>query len=254
MSLVIVGDVTDAVAVAAATNVFGGWTKTASAARATATPPAPKPTTIYLRDIPGTATYLYVGNLGPRRTAPDAFAAEMLGAITSTRFFTTLREKRSFMYSGRVDIVWKPAPRASEFFGSTTVAAPNADSALVEWIALLRGLRGSAPVSQSELTSAINARIGSLWTKTDGPDSVATRMAEALRDNLAPDFLGMYASRVSRLTTSDIAAAAAKYIDADHLVIVVTGDRKVIEPTLRAANIAPLVVVDANGKPIGDQP
>jgi len=36
-------------------------------------------------------------------------------------------------------------------------------------------------------------------------------------------------------------------------VIVVTGDRKVIEPALRAANIAPVVIVDANGRPVGDQ-
>lgn len=253
MSLVIVGDVTDASAVATATKIFGSWTKSASASRPAAGPPSAKPTAIYLRDIPGTATYLYVGNLGPRRDALDAFAAEMLGAITSARFFTTLREKRSLMYSGRIDMVWKPAPRPAEFFGSTSVAAPKADSALVEWIGLLRGLRGSAPVSQSELTSAVNARIGPLWTKTDGPDSVATRMAEALRENLAPDFLGEYASRVSRVTTSDIAAAAAKYIDVDHLVVVVTGDRRVLEPELRAANIAPIVVVDANGRPIADR-
>jgi zinc protease len=253
MSLVIVGDVTDASAVAAATKIFGGWTKPASATRPAANPPAPRPTTIYLRDIPGAATYLSAGNLGPRRDAPDAFAAEMLGTITSTRFFTTLREKRSFMYSGRIEIVWKPAPRTSEFFGSTTVAAPKTDSALVEWIGLLRGLRGSAPVSQTELTNAINARTGPLWTKTDGPDSVATRMAEALRENLAPNFLGQYAAGVTKVTVADIAAAAAKYIDVDHLVIVVTGDRKVIEPALRAANIAPIVVVDANGKPIGDR-
>jgi len=253
MSLVIVGDVTDARAVATATKIFGSWTKSAAATRAATNPPAPKPTTIYLRDIPGNATYLYAGNLGPRRGAPDAFAAEVLGAITSTRFITTLREKRSFMYSGRIEIVWKPAPRVSEFFGSTSVASAKTDSALVEWIGLLRGLRGTSPVSSKELTAAINSRIGPLLTKTDGPDSVATRMAEALRDNLAPDFLGQYAAGVSKVTTSDIAAAATKYIDVDHLVIVVTGDRKVIEPTLRAANIAPIVVVDANGRPIGDR-
>jgi zinc protease len=252
MSLVIVGDVTDASALATATRIFGAWKKSASATRPVANPPAARPTTIYLHDIPGTATYLYAGNMGPRRNAPDAFAAEVLGAITSTRFITTLREKRSFMYSGRIDVVWKPAPRASEFFGATTVAAPKTDSALVEWIGLLRGLHGSEPVSERELRSAINSRIGPLWTKTDGPDSIATRMAEALRDNLPPDFLGRYSAGVASVTSADVATAAAKYIDVDHLVIVVTGDRKVIEPALRAAKIAPVVVVDANGKPIGD--
>lgn len=250
MSLVIVGDVSDANAVATATRIFGQWTKASAATRPIANPPAPKPTTIYLRDVPGNATYMYVGNLGPRRTSSDVFAADMLGAITSTRFVRTLREKRSFMYAGRTDIFWKPAPRAAEFFGSTTVAALKTDSALVEWIGMLRGLRGSAPVGEAELRSAINARIGPLWTKTDGPDSVATRMTEALRDNLPPDFLTQYAAGITRLSPADIAAAAAKYIEVDHLVIVVTGDRSRIEPALRAANIAPVVVVDANGRPL----
>jgi zinc protease len=249
MSLVVVGDVTDAGALATATRVFGKWTKAASASRPAARPPSPRPTTIYLLDIPGAPTYIYAGNLGPRRTASDAFAADMLGAITSTRFVQALREKRSLMYAGQVGIFWKPAPRASEFFGSTTVAAPKADTALVEWIGMLRGLRGSEPVTQAELTRAINARVGPLWTKTDGPDSVATRMAEALRDNLPPDFLGQYAAGISEVTTADIAAAAAKYIDVDHLVIVVTGDRKALEPALRAANIAPIVLVDRDGRP-----
>jgi zinc protease len=253
MSLVIVGDVTDASAVATATKIFGAWTKTASATRPAANPPAPRPTTIYLRDIPGAPTYLYAGNLGARRDAPDAFAADILQSITSNRFFAALREKRAFMYSGAVSLFWKPAPRPGEFFGSTTVAAPKADSALVEWVGVLRGLRGSAPVSDLELKNAISARTGPLWTKTDGPDSVATRMAESLRDNLPPDFLGRYAAGIARLTPADIAAAASKYIDVDHLVIVVTGDRKVLEPALRAANIAPIVVVDANGKPITEQ-
>jgi zinc protease len=252
MSLVIVGDVTDAAALATATRILGKWTKTASATRPAATPPAPRATTIYLYDVPGAPTYLYAGNLGPQRSAPDAYAADMLRAIASTRFLRALREKRGFVYSGAVDIFWKPAPRASEFFGFTTLAAPKTDSALVEWIGMLRGLRGSSPVSAAELSSAVNARVGSFWTKTDGPDSVATRMAESLRDDLPPDYLGQYAAAVTRLAPADIASAASKYIDVDHLVIVVTGDRKALEPALRAANIAPVVLVDVNGKPIGE--
>ena len=253
MSLVIVGDVTDATALAAATKVFGKWSKTASATRVAANPPAPRPTTIYLYDTPGAPTYMYAGNLGPRRADPDAFAAEMLGVITSRRFMQTLRDKHAFIYSGVVAVNWKPAPRAAEFFGSTTMAAPKADSVLVEWVGLLRGLRGSAPVSEAELRTTISARTGPLWTKTDGPDSVAARMTEALRENLPPTFLETYAAKIAKVTPADIAAAASKYIDMDHLVIVVTGDRKVLEPALRATNIAPVVLVDANGKPIGDQ-
>ena len=40
---------------------------------------------------------MYVGNAGPTREAPDAFAAEMMGTVAANRFLQTLREKRSFM-------------------------------------------------------------------------------------------------------------------------------------------------------------
>jgi hypothetical protein len=55
---------------------------------------------------------------------------------------------------------------------------------------------------------------------------------------------------MASVTAPDVASAASKYVDLDHLIIVVTGERAVIEPALRAANIAPVLIVDANGKPI----
>jgi zinc protease len=71
-----------------------------------------------------------------------------------------------------------------------------------------------------------------------------------VRDGLRLDYFDQYATRMTSVTATDVAAAASKYVDLEHLIIVVTGDRATIEPALRAANIAPVVVVDANGKPI----
>jgi predicted Zn-dependent peptidase len=71
-----------------------------------------------------------------------------------------------------------------------------------------------------------------------------------VRDHLPLDNLDQYATRMASVAATDVAAAVSKYIDHEHLIIVVTGDRATIEPALRAAKIAPVVVVDANGKPI----
>ena len=38
--------------------------------------------------------------------------------------------------------------------------------------------------------------------------------------------------------------------DADNLAIVIVGDRKSIEPTLKATNIGNVVVVDMTGRPV----
>jgi zinc protease len=250
-TIIVTGDVTLAAAQAAVKRAFGTWARSGEAPR----PPsrvvgAPARTTIYLLDVPGAVSYLYVGNAGPERNAPDAFAAEMMSTIAANRFTQTLREKRSFIYSGSTGILWRPVPRASEFVGSTNVQPTKVDSALTEWLSMLKGLRGASLASAAELENARRARLGPLLARTDGPDSVATRLAEIVRDRLPADFLERYARGVTAVTPQDVAAAASKYIDADHLIIVVSGDRKTLEPVLRAMNVAPVVVVDGNGKPI----
>jgi zinc protease len=252
-TIIIVGDETDASALAGVKRVFGDWTSDAKVSLAAFPPaPAPKPTTIYLYDIPSAQTgNIYIGNGGgPSRSAPDAYAAEVAGTITANRFLATLRERRSLIYSGGLAIVWRPDPRRSEFLGQTNVAPAKVDTAIVEWVGMLRALRTTSPPSPEEIENAKRARVGPLWIKTDGPDSVATRIVEAVRDNLAPNFLESYGAGLTHATEPQIVAALQKYIDIDHLVIVVTGDRRRIEPALRAANIAPIVIVDATGKPI----
>jgi predicted Zn-dependent peptidase len=173
-----------------------------------------------------------------------------MGTVLRDRFVLRLREKRGFMYSGATGIVWHPKPHAAEFVGSTNVAAAKADSALGEWLDILRGVRTTNPVTAAELENARLARTGYLWTGSDGADSVATRLAELARDGLPPSFLNAFASGIGAITPADVSAAAARYIDTDHLAIVVSGDRKVLEPALRSANIAPIVIVDRDGRPI----
>jgi len=50
------------------------------------------------------------------------------------------------------------------------------------------------------------------------------------------------------MPVSDVVAAARRVIDPDRLIVVVTGDRRILEPALRAANLGPIVVVDADGR------
>lgn len=251
-TIVVVGDVSDAAATAAVTRAFGGWTRGPKSNR-TATArsrPSARPTTIYLHDVPGTQAYVYVGGLGPARTSPDFYAVETMGVISGTRMQQTLRDRRSIMYSGNSGVIWRRAPQPSPLVGSTAVNAAKVDSALVEWLSLLRGLQGDQPVMPQELDATRRSRVGALPARIDGPDSLAARITEMVRDGVSFDFYDQYANRMASVTASDVASAASKYVDLDHLIIVVTGERDAIEPALRAANIAPVLIVDANGKPI----
>lgn len=249
-SIVIAGDVQGTEAVRQVRRAFASWLRGGSVAvPREAVAVIARPTTIYLYDTTGPQSYVYVGAAGPARSSPDSYAADAMGAIALVRFQQALRDRRSFMYSGATGFTWRRASRPSAFVGSTVVAASKVDSALVEWLAILRGLRGAVPISAAELLAAQRNRIGALAARMDGADSLSARLAEIVRDSLPLDYWDRYAARLSTLTTSEVAAVATQVIDMDHLVIVVVGDRHVIEPALRAANIAPVVIVDASGRP-----
>jgi zinc protease len=250
-TVIIVGDITAAAATAVTRRVFGRWARGGATTEAVAASSNSSPqTTIFLHDVPGSQAFLYVGALGPTRTSGDFYALETMGAISGTRMQQTLRDRRSIMYSGNSAMVWRRAPQSSALVGSTTVNATKVDSALTEWLSLLRGLRGAQPISPHELDGARRSRVGTLAARIDGADSLAARLVELVRDDAPLDFFDRYAMQMAKVTANGVVSAASRYIDMDHLIVVVTGDRSVIEPALRAANIAPVVIVDANGGPI----
>jgi hypothetical protein len=51
------------------------------------------------------------------------------------------------------------------------------------------------------------------------------------------------------VTQSDAQRVARQYIDPDKLAIVIVGDRKSIESTLRATKVGDVVVVGISGRP-----
>jgi zinc protease len=249
-TVAVVGDVTDSVVMAAVSKSFGAWLPRGEPPDIERLGLIGAGPGIYLHDVPGAGTqaYLYVGRTGPSRRGPDVVAAEAYGALASARLQETLREKRSFMYSGAVGLTWRHGD--ATFVGSTVVSAQKVDSALAEWLRILRELRTTNPPTVQEVEGVRRSRVGALASRIDGPDSVATRLLEFVRDGQPLDYYERYADTMSALTVPDVVAAGARYADPDQLVIVVTGDRRVLEPALRAAKLAPVVVVDASGRPL----
>src|SRR5439155_4198036 len=128
------------------------------------------------------------------------------------------------------------------------VAPARVDSVLIEWLRELRGMRGERPVSPEEMAFARNQLVAALPARIETNDNVADAIADAMRSGAGLDYYRDYARRVQSVTERDVALAARTYLDLDHLVIVVAGDRKAIEPVLRAANLAPLVFIDEIGR------
>ena len=104
-------------------------------------------------------------------------------------------------------------------------------------------------MAPAELEFAKNNRTASLPLRFETVTQVAQEVANLLQGGVPMDFWDSYAQRIGGLSGADLTAAASKYLDPRQSVIVVVGDRKVVEPGLRALNLAPVVVVDENGSP-----
>jgi zinc protease len=256
-TIVIAGDVSPARVTAAVTRLFGGWKRGKDgAAPAFPAPAAAGPTAVYLIDRPGaTQSAVYIGQLGPARTTADFAALEtlapILGAIPGSRLQNNLRERHSFVYASTpFTVSWRRAPAPSMLFGQAAVNAAKTDSAVVEWMRELTLIRGEQPVTEAELGFGRGARVSAMPARIETTDSVATRVAELARDGLPLDFYDRYVSAIRGLTAADVDRAAAAALRPAHWIVVIAGDRKVVEAGLRAAGIGPVTVVDEDGKPV----
>ena len=59
---------------------------------------------------------------------------------------------------------------------------------------------------------------------------------------LADPYFAQYMTRIQAVTTDQVRKAAAKYIDPARQLVVVVGDRKVIEAPIRALNFASIEI------------
>jgi zinc protease len=255
VKLVVVGDVTPDAAVRGLERVFGAWPaggKTASFDVPAARPAAA--TTLYLLDRPNSPqSTVVVGQVGPSRDTPDFYALEAMntvfGGLSGSRLNSNLRERHAFTYGANSGLQWRRVPQVSTLRGQSDIVAAKTDSAIVEWLGELRGIRGERAVTPAELAFAKDNRTAGLPLRFETVTQVAQEVANLLQAGVPIDFWDGYAQNIGRLSGADLGAVATKYLDPQQSVIVVVGDRKVIEPGLRALNL-PVQVVDENGAPV----
>lgn len=249
-TIVIAGDVTPGEAESGVEKIFSGWRPTGSKAGAIVVEaPPPSPTTIYLRDLPGAPQSLIMsGSTVPRRGGPDNAALDIADAILGasnigSRMYQAFRIARGLSYSPSSFVVWKAEPQPGYWLQTAGVPTAKTDSAIVEWMRVIRDMHGDRPVTPTELDFTRRNILGAMAVQFETLDAVATRTLGLSVSRLPLTFYNDYPSRLNAVTLAQVQAAAAKYLDPDHIVIVVTGDRAKIEGPLRATGI-PVVIVD----------
>lgn len=214
--------------------------------------PAPKPTTIYLVDKPGAAQSSFaIGLPGPPRNTPDYYALEVLNTILGGQFQSRLnadiREQKGFSYGVGSDFDFGKGPGA--FRAGGDIVSAKTDSALIEFMRHLKGIRGDIPVTDEELQTAKDNLIQGLPAQFSSVSSVNGAITDLYLNDLPKDYYQRFADQVKAVTKADVQRVAQRYIDPDHLAIVIVGDRKSIEAPLRALNIGPIVGLTLEGDP-----
>jgi len=217
---------------------------------------APKSTAIYLVDKPGAAQSTFaLGAPGPARNTPDYYALrvmnEMLGVLFQSRLNHNIREVKGYSYGVSSSFAYGRGP--GSFRAGGEVVTAKTDSALIEFIKELRDIRGPRPPTDDELAQAKASLVQSLPEVFESVSGVNGGISTIYTQGLPEDYYQQFIRSVNAVTKDDVVRVAQKYIDPDHLALVIVGDREKIEGPLMATKIAPVIRLDVNGEPIADK-
>jgi len=250
-TLVVVGDVTPAEVERKVSALFNGWAReTVPTTDVGAGLPAPA-TTIYLIDKPGAAQSSFrIGSVGVARSTADYFPIQVmntaLGGSFTSRLNQVLREDKGYTYgaSSRFDM----RKQGGLFVASAEIVSAKSDSALLDFMQQLKGIRDTIPGTELSKTKRyLQLELPSAFETTG---QIATRLGDVALYGLPLDYYNHVVDQIGAVTQSEAQQVAEKYIDPSHLTVLIVGDRKTIEGPIRALNIGPIVFRDTNGNPV----
>ena len=133
---------------------------------------------------------------------------------------------------------------AGPFYAAAGVQTDKTAAALTEFFKELEGIRKPIPSEEVERAKNYVALLMPRSFETTG--SMAGSLATAFVYNLPPDYFATFTQRVRAVTPAEVNAAAQRYIQPDKFAVVVVGDRKVIEPGIKALNLGPIRIVETS--------
>jgi predicted Zn-dependent peptidase len=245
-TLLVVGDVTLNTLLPLLETNFGGWRASGSAPTR---PKLPAPSTrtrreVYLVDKPGAPqSQIRIGTVGVPRSTPDYFPLQItntiLGGSFSSRLNMNLREKHGYSYGAASQFDMRV--EAGPFFATAGVQTDKTAESLKEFFNELNGIL--QPIPADELARAKNYVALRYPGGFETTGDISRRLEEVLVYHLPADYLSSYIRQIESVTAADVQRVARRYIVPDRVAVVVVGDRKTIEPGIRALNLGPINVL-----------
>ena len=215
--------------------------------------PAPKARTIYLVDKPKAAQSVFaLGEPGPSRSTPDFYALQvmnhLLGGMFQSRLNHDIREVKGYSYGVRSNFAYGRGPGAFNAGGG--IVSAKSDSALIGFMTHFRGVQGEMPFTDDELKVGKESLVQSLPSRFSTVNGIAAAISSIYTQDLPETYFKDYAAKIGAVTRDDLVRVAKQYIDLDHMNLVIVGDRASIEGPLKATGIAPIQLLDVEGRPV----
>ena len=247
-TLIVVGDIKPDVVLPQLEKAFGSWAAGA-APKISPVPQARQLTQgqLYIVDKPeAPQSQIRIGWVGVPRSSPDYFPLQVLNTILggsfTSRLNQNLREEHGYAYGAgsRFDMRLSAGP----FFAAAGVQADKTAEALQEFFNELNGML--KPIPAEELAKAKNYVALGFPSEFEAIDDLSAHLEEMVIYKLPDTYFGRYVDNIQAVTADAVQKAAATYIQPKKFAIVVVGDRKSIEPKIRALNLAPIHAVSVD--------
>jgi len=243
--LVVVGDVKVDGVVAALEKQFGGWKATAPARRVEV-PSAQQLTAgqIYIVDKPGAEqSQIRIGWVGVPRNNPDYFPLQVLNTVLggsfTSRLNQNLREEHGYAYGA--SSVFDMRLSAGPFIAAAGVQTDKTSESVREFFNELNGI--TKPIPADELAKAKNYIALSFPSDFETTRDLAGNAEQLIVYKLPDNYFERYVANIQAVTADAVQKAAVKYIQPTKFAVVIVGDRKTIEPGVRALNLLPVRVM-----------
>jgi predicted Zn-dependent peptidase len=244
-TLLVVGDVRPDDVERRARELFGAWARGTVPVAPSAAQSGPKGTRVVIVDKPGAEqTSFRLGGIGAPRTTSDYFPLQVmntiLGGSYTSRLNANLRETKGYTYGASSGFGLRRS--AGPFIASAEIVTAKTDSALIEFLKELRAIRDTVPADElAKAKRYLQLGLPSSFETTQG---IAQEFLPLIAYGIPLDFHASAVQRYGAVTQADVQRVARQYVDPDRLTIVLVGDRKVIEPGIRALNPGEIITRD----------
>jgi predicted Zn-dependent peptidase len=247
-TLIAVGDCSHESICRSAAQAFAGWEGPTSDGTDRLVPSPPHASRVHIVPRAGAPqSELRVGQIAVARSTPDyhaLVAANMvLGGQFVSRINLNLRERKGFTYGARTAFDFRRHP--GPFVLQVSVQTSATAEAIAESIAEIDAIRGTRPVTGEELEVGVAALTRGYARNFETAEQIARALTQLALYDLPDDYFAQFVPLIERVTSDEISAVMARYIDPARLTVLIVGDLDAVGPTIGHLGLGDPVVLSA---------